>query len=59
MFYSSGGELAKVAGRNSLDPGDLQDEDFLICSPTVLGFALDDKRWGEWPDLHLQTNGTD
>lgn len=56
IFRSSGGDgLAKIAGPDCLDPKDLQDEDFLICSPTVLGFALDGKIWGELPYLHLQT----
>ena len=27
--------------------GDLNHEDLLICSPTVLGFSLSDKSWGE------------
>ena len=30
-----------------MDLGDLNDDDLLICSPTILGFSLSDKFWGE------------
>ena len=32
---------------NGVDRGHLNDADLLICSPTVLGFSLGDKFWGE------------
>jgi hypothetical protein len=38
--------IARVKS-NSIDPGEIADNDFLACSPTVLGFSLVDKTWGE------------
>ncbi|KAF3393113.1 hypothetical protein DPV78_009829 [Talaromyces pinophilus] len=56
IFRSSGGDgLAKIAGPDCLDPQDLQDEDLLICSPTVLGFALDGKIW-EVEEIEFSTS---
>lgn len=32
---------------NGIDPGEMKEEDLLIYSPTLLGFSLGDKFWGE------------
>lgn len=36
-------QIDESAIRRSMDLDALSDEDLLICSPTVLGFSLDDK----------------
>jgi hypothetical protein len=33
----------------SVDRDELKEDDFLLCSPTVLGFSLDDKLWRKSP----------
>ncbi|KAH1353232.1 hypothetical protein KXX63_002251 [Aspergillus fumigatus] len=33
---------------NSIDPGELKEEELAICSPTVLSFSLNKKIWGEF-----------
>ena len=30
---------------SNVSPDELSDHDLLVCSPTVLGFSLDDKKW--------------
>ena len=32
---------------SEVQPQELEDEDLLVCSPTVLGFSLSKKRWRE------------
>jgi hypothetical protein len=32
---------------NGMDPSEVKGDDLLICSPTVLGFSLGNKLWGE------------
>jgi len=32
---------------NGMDPSEVRGDDLLICSPTVLGFGLGNKLWGE------------
>ena len=32
---------------SGVSPGDLKEDDLLICAPTVLAFSLGDKFWGE------------
>jgi len=34
-----------VAQTNKVDPEEANDTDLLVCSPTVLGFSLNDKLW--------------
>ena len=41
-----GRSIARVKS-NGIDPGEIADDDFLTCSPTVLGFSLVDKIWGK------------
>ena len=36
---------------NGMEPLDVKGDDILICSPTVLGFSLGNKLWGESPHL--------
>jgi hypothetical protein len=36
---------------NGLEPSEVKGDDLLICSPTVLGFSLGNKLWGERPYL--------
>ncbi len=33
------------------DPDKMQDNDLLICSPTVLGFSLEKRIWGQLPNV--------
>jgi hypothetical protein len=33
-----------------MNPKEMQDQDLLICSPTIPGWILSDKTWGETPD---------
>jgi hypothetical protein len=37
-------ERVKCSGKH---PGELSDDDLLVCTPTVLGFSLGDKFWGK------------
>jgi hypothetical protein len=30
---------------SEVPPEELEDRDLLVCSPTVLGFSLNDKKW--------------
>jgi hypothetical protein len=32
---------------NNINLGEIADDDFLICSPIMLRFSLDDKIWGK------------
>jgi hypothetical protein len=32
-----------------VDPEEANDRDVLLCSPTVLGFSLNDKLWCKYP----------
>jgi hypothetical protein len=32
---------------NGMDPSELREDDLAICSPTLLGFSLNEKIWGE------------
>ena len=44
---------------NGVDRGDLNNDDSLICSPTVMGFSLGDKFWGEAIADLIYDAGTD
>ncbi|KAF2817568.1 P-loop containing nucleoside triphosphate hydrolase protein [Mytilinidion resinicola] len=35
-------------------PEEMGDEDLLICNPTVLGFSLANKQWGEFPVANIK-----
>ena len=37
---------------NGMVPSEMKKEDLLICCPTVLGFSLSDKFWGETSHFH-------
>jgi hypothetical protein len=51
------GDKVKVTG---LDPGEMQDQDLLLCSPTIPGWILSDKTWGETSDdNHLSISDKD
>nr|KMM69764.1 hypothetical protein CPAG_06078 [Coccidioides posadasii RMSCC 3488] len=39
---------------NGLDKSEMQDHDFLICSPTVLGFTFTRKCWAEFAISNIQ-----
>jgi hypothetical protein len=39
-------EIVDRVRSNGMDPSDLEEEDLAICSPTVLGFSLNEKVWG-------------
>lgn len=43
-----GKSLSERVKSNGLNPDDLEGDDWLILSPTVLGFSLDNKFWGEY-----------
>ncbi|ELR10095.1 hypothetical protein GMDG_04495 [Pseudogymnoascus destructans 20631-21] len=45
---ASSNQIDESAMKSSMDLDALTDEDFLICSPTVLGFSLNDKLWLEF-----------
>jgi hypothetical protein len=38
-------ESNSAAQTNKVDPEEANDTDLLLCSPTVLGFSLNDKLW--------------
>jgi hypothetical protein len=40
-------EIVDRVRSNGMDPSELQEEDLAICSPTVLGFSLNEKVWGK------------
>jgi hypothetical protein len=44
-------EVSKISSSsakgNGMDPSKVSGEDLLICSPTIPGFSLGDRRWGE------------
>jgi hypothetical protein len=42
---ASSNQIDESAMKSSMDLDALTDEDLLICSPTVLGFSLNDKLW--------------
>ena len=42
---ASSNQIDESATKSSMDLDALTDEDLLICSPTVLGFSLNDKLW--------------
>ncbi|KFY05238.1 hypothetical protein O988_00150 [Pseudogymnoascus sp. VKM F-3808] len=44
----SGNQIDESTMKSSMDLDALTDEDFLVCSPTVLGFSLNDKLWLEF-----------
>lgn len=50
IWYSfddlSENQIGKIQGI-SMEPARLNDNDLLLCSPTVLGFSFDDKLWRE------------
>ncbi|KAK5099459.1 hypothetical protein LTS08_006041 [Lithohypha guttulata] len=46
MFMSSVSE--QRVRSHGLDPANLGDSELMICSPTVMGFSLNDKFWGEY-----------
>jgi hypothetical protein len=35
--------------KTGMEPSDVKGDDLLICSPTLLGFSLGNKLWGERP----------
>ena len=37
---------------NGMKPSEMKDNNLLTCCPTLLGFSLDDKFWGEISHLH-------
>ncbi|GFG17794.1 hypothetical protein IFM61392_10224 [Aspergillus lentulus] len=41
-------EIVDRVQSNGMDPGELKEEELAICSPTVLGFSLNEKIWGEF-----------
>jgi len=45
-FSTEQSDSARVKN-DGLHPGELGEVDLLICSPTVMGFSLGDKFWGE------------
>ncbi|KFY02063.1 hypothetical protein V490_00656, partial [Pseudogymnoascus sp. VKM F-3557] len=45
---ASSNQIDESATKSSMDLDALTDEDLLICSPTVLGFSLNDKLWLEF-----------
>ncbi|KFY48964.1 hypothetical protein V495_00869 [Pseudogymnoascus sp. VKM F-4514 (FW-929)] len=45
---ASSNQIDESAMKSSMDLDALTDEDLLICSPTVLGFSLNDKLWLEF-----------
>ncbi|KFY96264.1 hypothetical protein V500_02531, partial [Pseudogymnoascus sp. VKM F-4518 (FW-2643)] len=45
---ASSNQIDKSVMKSSMDLDALTDEDLLICSPTVLGFSLEDKLWLEF-----------
>jgi hypothetical protein len=46
-------EIVDRVRSNGMDLSELKEEDPAICSPTVLGFSLNEKVWGSW---HLRTS---
>ena len=38
---------AESSKSNGMDPSEVKGDDLLICSPTIPGFSLGDKRWGK------------
>ena len=40
-------EVSAPAKNNGMDPSEVRGDDLLICSATVPGFSLGDRRWGE------------
>jgi hypothetical protein len=40
-------EIVDRIQSNGMDPGELKEEELAICSPTVLGFSLNEKIWGK------------
>ncbi|OBT39802.1 hypothetical protein VE00_09661 [Pseudogymnoascus sp. WSF 3629] len=58
---ASSNQIDESAMKSSMDLDALIDEDFLICSPTVLGFSLNDKLWLEFAVadiLEISWNGS-
>ena len=52
-FGGSSGESVDHVNENEVDPREMQEQDLLICSPTIPGWILSDKTWGEIPDGNL------
>ncbi|OCK73251.1 hypothetical protein K432DRAFT_313292, partial [Lepidopterella palustris CBS 459.81] len=46
-------ERNKVRSKD-LVPEEMRDEEFLICNPTVLGFTLANRRWGEFAVANIK-----
>jgi hypothetical protein len=44
------------AKANGMDPSEVKGDDLLICSPTVPGFSLGNRRWGEHAILFCSHN---
>jgi hypothetical protein len=42
-------EISDPVKINKVDPEEANDRDVLLCSPTVLGFSLNDKLWCKYP----------
>ena len=40
-------------GRDKNKTSEMKDEEFLVCGPTVLGFSLDRRAWGECPNFSV------
>jgi hypothetical protein len=40
------GEWVDRVKSNGIDPNEMKENDFAVCSPTLLGFSLNEKIWG-------------
>jgi hypothetical protein len=41
------GQSITCVKSNGIGPGEMADDDFLTCSPIMLGFSLVNKTWGK------------
>lgn len=53
LFVSSRESNSPRVKSNGSIPGEMKEDDLLICSPTVMGFSLADKFWGKLGDCLL------
>lgn len=44
---TSSAKPSSVVESNGMDPSEVKGDDLLICSPTVPGYSLGNKHWGE------------
>jgi hypothetical protein len=54
-FDDSPKKSADQVRDNGMDPSEMRDEDLLHCSPTIPGWVLSDKIWGEIPGRYLDS----